>query len=330
MALTNVAIVGLGVMGRHHLRILRGCPDVEVVALVDPHVDGPITIDGVPIYSTLESAISIGLDACIVATPTETHASIACRLANVGVAALIEKPLAADMPSGRTVVATFAKHGVVAAVAHVERFNPAVLAMRDRLARRELGEVFQFASTRQGPLAGRVRDIGVVKDLAIHDLDLAQFLTGSRYAGLAARTARRSGGPHEDFVSIVGWLEDGTVTNHLVNRLSPIRDRRVVAVGELGCLVADLLTSDLMFSPTAAILDADGLATVTVGGNAMVGGDPQAVTEPLAIQMEQFLRAVRGEPHNSVTLQEGLDALGLAELTLESAATGEVVHTVLH
>lgn len=322
----RVAVVGLGAMGRLHLRVLRARADVDVVALVDPQGDALGSTMGLPVHRTLDPILDAGLDACVVAAPTEEHGQIAVRLAEARVATLVEKPLASDAVVGRGVLDAFTRSGVVAAVGHVERYNPAIRAMRGRLSHGDLGEVFQMTTSRQGPFPGRIRDVGVVKDLATHDLDLAEFVTGSRYAGLAARTAHRSGRPHEDLLAVVGWLADGTVTNHLVNWLSPMKERRIVVTGERGCLVADTLTADLTFFANADVQHEWDVIARFRGvseGDMIRYAIPKP--EPLAVQMEQFLGAVRGEANDTVSLSDGLAALILAESTLRSAASGEVV-----
>jgi UDP-N-acetylglucosamine 3-dehydrogenase len=322
----RVAVVGLGAMGRSHLRVLRTRDDVDVVALVDPNDDGAGPTTGLPLHRTLDPMLEAGVDACVVAAPTEEHAAIAIRLADAGVATLVEKPLASDVVAGRCVLAAFARSGVVAAVGHVERYNPAIRAMRNRLSGGELGDLFQMTTSRQGPFPGRIRDVGVVKDLATHDLDLAEFVTGIRYGGLAARTAHRSGRPHEDLLAVVGWLADGTVTNHLVNWLSPMKERRIVVTGERGCFVADTLTADLTYFANA---DVEHEWEVLARFRGVSEGDMIRYAipkpEPLAVQMEQFLRAVRGLSNDTVSLRDGLAALILAESTLRAASSGEVV-----
>jgi predicted dehydrogenase len=322
----RVAVVGLGVMGRLHLRVLRAREDVDIVAIVDPRDDLTRLAAGLPLYDSIEPILDGGLDACVVATPTDDHGEIAVRLAEASVATLIEKPLASDVAVGRRVLAAFAAAGAVAAVGHVERYNAAIRAMRERLAGGMLGDVFQMTTSRQGPFPGRIRDVGVVKDLATHDLDLAQFVTGAPYAGLAARTAHRSGRPYEDLLAVVGWLADGTVTSHLVNWLSPMKERRIVVTGERGCLVADTLTADLTYFANAEVEhEWEELARFrgVSEGDMIRYAIPKP--EPLAVQLDHFLKAVRGEPHEAVSLDEGLAALTLAETTLRAASTGQVV-----
>src|SRR5690606_23837436 len=112
--------------------------------------------------------------------------------------------------------------------------NPALRALRSRLENGELGDIYQVATRRQGPFPNRVADVGVVKDLATHDIDLTAWVIQSTYARISAQTAHKSGRPHEDLISITALAANGTVINHLVNWLSPLKERLTVVTGERG------------------------------------------------------------------------------------------------
>ena len=114
------------------------------------------------------------------------------QLAEAGVHALIEKPVAPDAASARRIAQAFTSRGLVACVGHIERYNPALQEMRRRLANGELGELYQIATRRQGPFPERIADVGVVLDLATHDVDLTAWVAKRPYASLSARTAHRS------------------------------------------------------------------------------------------------------------------------------------------
>jgi predicted dehydrogenase len=313
-------------MGRHHLRVLRDRDDVEVVGLVDPMGDRLGIAGDLDVRPDLDLLLRAGIDLCVVATPTEDHAGVALQLADAGVPTFIEKPLALDASEADAVREAFETAGVIAAVGHVERFNPAIRALRQRLASGELGDVFQIATSRQGPFPNRIKDVGVVKDLASHDLDLTAWVAGVPYAGVAARTAHRAGRPHEDLVAVVGWLADGTVTNHLVNWLTPTKERRTVVTGERGCFVADTLTADLTFFANASVPQA---WDVIAGFRGVSEGDMIRYAiekpEPVVVQMEHFVRAVRGEPSEAMSLREGVATLRVADAALESARDGRLV-----
>jgi predicted dehydrogenase len=314
-------------MGRHHARVLANLPDVELVCVVDPAGDrfGVVT-GGAHVVNTVDELLELGLDLCTVATPTADHEPVGIALAAAGVATLIEKPLAADAAGGRRLLDAFRSAGVVSAVGHVERYNAAIRALRSRLSAGELGELYQIATSRQGPFPDRIRDVGVVKDLATHDIDLTAWVAGSPFRAVAAGTAHRAGRPHEDLVAMIGWLQDGTVTNHQVNWLTPTKERQVIVTGEMGRFVADTLTADLTFFANANVpADWDAISRFrgVSEGDMIRYAIPKP--EPLAVELGQFVSAVRGEPSDIVTLEEGYDTLRVAEAVIESADSGRVV-----
>jgi UDP-N-acetylglucosamine 3-dehydrogenase len=228
------------------------------------------------------------------------------------------------VPAARRVVEAFESRGLVAAVGHIERYNPALQSMRSRLEAGELGEVFQVATRRQGPFPHRIADVGVVKDLATHDLDLTGWVTGSRYRTVTAKTAHRSGRPHEDLVTVLGELDCGVIANHLVNWLSPLKERISIVTGERGCFVADTLTADLTFfanGSTRTEWDAVSAFRGVSEGDITRYAIPKR--EPLTVEHETFRDAVEGKSDAGiVTLRQGLRAVMVAEAVLESARTG--------
>jgi predicted dehydrogenase len=322
----RAGVVGLGAMGRNHVRALGSIDGVAVVGAFDIDPGSPVGPGPVTIHRSMDALIDQGLDLCVVAVPTDAHEAIGLQLARAGVPTLIEKPLAADVEGGARLVAAFTGAGLAAGVGHIERHNPAIASMHSRLSAGALGQVYQITTSRQGPFPGRIRDVGVVKDLGTHDLDLAAWIAGSPYVSVAAQTAHRAGRPHEDLVAVVGRLADGTVTNHLVNWLSPVKERRVVVTGERGCFSADMLTSDLTFFANASVPSAwSEMARFRGVSEGDMIRYAIAKPEPLVVELEQFVAAVRGRPSSTVSLEEGLEVLVVAEAALRSAATGTVV-----
>jgi UDP-N-acetylglucosamine 3-dehydrogenase len=322
----RIAVIGLGMMGRNHVRVLRALNEAELVAVFDPLGDPLGSAVGVRSCASLDELLSVGLEAAVVATPTDDHVSIAVQLASAGVAALIEKPLAVDVAGGTEVVRAFADAGVVGSVGHIERCNAAIRALHDRLAAGELGDLYQVSTSRQGPFPDRVRDVGVIKDLATHDIDLTAWVAGQDYRSVAARTAHRAGRPHEDLVAVVGDLMDGTVTNHLVNWLTPTKDRRIVVTGERGSFVADTLTADLTFFANASVpseWDAISKFRGVSEGDMIRFALPKP--EPLRVELEAFCEAVRGLRPPLVPLTDGLATLRVADAVALSARDGAVV-----
>lgn len=326
MAVLRAGLIGLGMMGRHHARVLRSLADVELVAVADANGDAHGAADGVPIATSLDELLNFDLDYCVVAVPTALHEKVGKSLAAAGVHALIEKPLAPDVSSALRLADVFEAAGVMGAVGHIERYNPALQAMRTRLEHGELGSVYQVVTRRQGPFPNRIADVGVVSDLATHDIDLTAWVTGQPFVSLSARTAHKSGRQYEDLVAIVGQLADGTVTNHLVNWLSPMKERVTVVTGERGCFIADTLSADLTFHANAAV--PTEWETISAFRGVSEGDMIRyaiAKPEPLRTEHEAFRDAILGRPADVVTLRQGVATVVVAEACLESAYRGQTV-----
>ena len=326
MANLRAGLIGLGMMGRHHARVLASLPGVDLVGVADAGGDPNSVAGGRPLVDSIDKLIELGLDYCMVAVPTIYHLEIGLALADAGVHAIIEKPLAHDTPSARKLSDVFAAKGLVGAVGHIERYNPALQSARARLEAGELGTVYQVTTRRQGPFPARIADVGVIKDLATHDIDLTAWVTQQPFTSVAARTAFRSGREHEDLVSITGQLADGTVTNHLVNWLSPLKERVTVITGEKGTFVADTLTADLTFYANGSIpVTRDDIAAFRGVSEGNVTRYAIAKPEALRVEHENFRDAVLGKDADIVTLQQGMITVVVAEAAIESARTGQTI-----
>lgn len=326
MAALRAGLIGLGMMGRHHARVLRSLSDVELVAVADPAGDPHGVAGSLPLCKSVDELIATGIDYCMVAVPTAYHEEVGLALAAAGVHAMIEKPLAQDGDAARRLVQAFASAGLVGAVGHIERYNPALQQLRSRLEHGEIGAVFQVVTRRQGPFPARIADVGVVKDLATHDIDLTAWVTQQPFRSVAARTAYKSGRAHEDLVAVVGQLRDGTVTSHLVNWLSPMKERVTIVTGERGAFVADTLTADLTFFANGLIPTTwDELASFRGVSEGDVIRYAFPKPEPLRTEHEAFRDAVLGKSSDIVTMQQGLATVAVAEAVLQAASTGRTV-----
>jgi predicted dehydrogenase len=319
----RAGLVGLGMMGRHHARILSQLPGVQLVAATDPGGDQCQATRGVALAGNLEQLLTHRLDYCVVAVPTAHHAAIGYRLAEAGVPALIEKPLAPDLATARALAQAFDTAGLIGAVGHTERYNPALEAMRIRLADGALGDLYQITTRRQGPYPPRIRDVGVVLDLATHDLDITTWVTGMPLVSVAARTMARSGRIAEDLAVIHGELSDGTLTSHVVNWLSPLKERITIVTGAHGCLAADTLHGDLTFYANGSI------RTEWAAAEVFRGVTEGAITryaipkrEPLLSEHEAFRDAILGREAPIVTLWQAAATIAAAEAVLTSTTTG--------
>jgi predicted dehydrogenase len=324
------AVIGLGMMGRHHARLQQSLPRVEFAGAVDPMGDrfGVVREAG-QVFASIDDLLAAGPapDFAVTAVPTEDHLRVTEELAAAGGSVLVEKPVAATAAEGRRVIEVVEQAGVRAAVGHVERFNPALVELRRRVQDGQLGEVFLIATERTGPFPERIRDVGVVKDLATHDLDLVRWLAGSPVELVAAQTSHRMGREHEDVVLVTGRVVGGTTFNCQVDWLTPTKSRRTRLLGERGMRLADTLTADLTFYVNGVVRQEWG-ATQQLRGVSEGDATRYALSrrEPLLAELEAFVDLVRGgKGAGIVSLEDGVGVVETAEAVLASAASGETV-----
>ncbi len=321
----RAGLLGVGMMGRHHARVLREVDGIELVAIADPGGDPHSVAKGLPVLPDVDALIEAGIDIAVVAVPTRFHEEAALKLADAGVHTLVEKPIADSIEQGQRMVEAFESRGLVGAVGHVERFNPALQQMRRRIEAGDLGAIYQVATRRQGPFPSRIADVGVGKDLASHDVDLTAWVVQSDFTTVFGQTAFKSGRQYEDMIAITGRLANGVITNHLVNWLSPMKERLTVVTGEKGAFIADTSTGDLTFYANGTIdLEWESMAQFRGVSEGDVTRFAFAKREPLRVEHEAFRDAVLGKESDVVTMTQGLRTLRVVEGALESARTNSV------
>lgn len=329
----RAGVVGLGMMGRNHVRVWDEEVDgVELVAVADPEagaVHRATQGRAAHGYASAEEMLAAeSLDLLSIVAPTSLHLPIALAALNAGAHVLVEKPIAASREEAEQMIAAAGRAGRMLTVGHIERFNPAILELRRRLAAGELGRIFEIHATRLGPFPARIRDVGVVVDLAPHDLDVMRFLLGSDPVRLYAETEQRIHTDHEDlFVGLMKFA-NGAVGVLDINWLTPTKVRTLSVTGERGMYVADYLAQDLVFypNPDARRLSGNGegagVASVAEGEMTRRAIRRQ---EPLVVELSEFARAVREDGPPPVDPHEAMVALLLARAMVESARSGRVV-----
>ena len=328
MADLRIGLVGLGMMGRHHARVIRETDGVVLVGVADAMGDPHRVAGDLDVSESIDDLLALGIDAAVVAVPTAFHEDLALRLADAGVHALVEKPISDDVVSSTRIVEAFESRGLVGAVGHIERYNPALQNLRERIEAGELGEVYQIATRRQGPFPARIADVGVVKDLATHDIDLTSWLAQSPFATVSAHTTLRSGREFEDMVSFTARLRNNVITNHLVNWLSPMKERVTVVTGERGAFVADTIGGDLTFFENGTVNNTEWESVMAFRGvsEGTMLRYALAKREPLRLEHEAFRDAILGRGGNIVTMREGLENIRVAEAVLTSANQSRTVN----
>jgi UDP-N-acetylglucosamine 3-dehydrogenase len=319
----KVGVVGLGVMGKNHVRVLSTMDAVTEVRVFDPYMPKGEKFLGLEIFADLEQFLENDLDYCVVSSPTSTHESMAVHLAARGVPALVEKPISPTSQEGKNIIEVFSKAGLVGGVGHIERYNPATLAMKEKLEEGLLGKIYQITTRRVGPYTGRIRDVGVIKDLATHDIHLVLWLIGSSYGRLDARTISISDGPHEDSLIAVGSLDNGVLFSHVVNWISPTKERVTTILGERGLLVADTLNGNLFFHENGTNQNNwDSLAQFKGISEGPVHKFELMKIEPLVAEHLAFQNAIRTKNLSEiVTFESALEVLSVAEDLIYSGAS---------
>jgi len=335
--LLAAGVIGLGAMGINHARVYGEMEGVELVAAADPAPERRRPATRPPLVGSLrtyadyrEMLARERLDLVSVAVPTRLHREVAQAALERRVATLVEKPIAADLEEGQAILAAAEKAGCQLMVGHVERFNPAVQELKRRLEAGELGRVFLARAERVGPFPQRIRDVGVVQDLATHDIDVMRFLLASEVERVYAETEAGLRTEHEDLLSAVMRFRSGVVGLLEVNWLTPAKVRRLALVGEAGMFVVDYLTQELLFyereSAGAACLPGEGPSpALTGGGEGAITRIPVEKKEPLRAELEAFVESVaRGSP-SPVPAEDALAAVEVATRLVESGRTGHVV-----
>lgn len=325
----RIGVVGLGVMGRSHARVLDDVDEADLVAVCDPTEDAMAWARKRRLvgYRSFEDLFDHEkLDAVTIAVPTRFHLEVGLAAIERGLDVLMEKPIATDLDEAEQLVAAAKKRGTMLAIGHVERFNPAVRELKKRLDGGEVGRIFQVHSRRQGPFPSRIRDVGAVIDLATHDLDVMRYLLGVDVVRLYAETERRIHTEHEDMLNALLRFDNGAVGVMQVNWLTPTKIRELSVLGERGMLHLNYLTQDLTFYENSVATGADlplSLLTGVSEGTLLRHIVDRA--EPLRVELESFLASVASKTPPEVGSEDGLKALSLALDLIRSANEGRVL-----
>ena len=327
----RMAVIGVGAMGRNHARVCRDLADVQLVGIADPDevtAQAVAQYYGVPAFASHQTLLEHAHpEAVIIAVPTRLHCAVATEVMEAGCHVLIEKPLAATTDEAQRLIALAASRGRVLAVGHVERHNPAIVELRRRIADGELGRVFQIHARRLGPFPARVRDVGVILDLATHDLDVMRFLTGSEPVRLYAEAHRAVHTSDEDLFSGLLRFTNGVIGLLEINWLTPTKTRELWVTGERGVFRADYLTQDLYFYENAEAHAMQWTALSVLRGVSEGTMYRYALDkkEPLRAEQEAFVAAIRDEPAPIVSGADGLAALKLALAFVQSSQSQQVL-----
>jgi UDP-N-acetylglucosamine 3-dehydrogenase len=298
--LLRVGVVGVGIMGSNHARVLADLPGVRLAGIADPDlrqrdfVSGALGCVG---HAEVAGLLADGVDAVTIAAPTHLHRDLAITCINRGVHVLVEKPIASSVEEGRAIIAAARRARVALMIGHVERFNPAVEAIKDALRGED---ILSIAITRVGPFPPRMSNVGVVIDLAVHDIDLIRWFTDSEIVDVQPQV-RSAVADREDIALLQFRTASGVLAHINTNWLTPFKARSVTVATKNKYITGDLLTRQVTecfgFQPDGSY----SMRHLSVGH-----------AEPLRAELQAFCSAIRGGSEPAVTGEEGVGALEIA------------------
>ena len=327
----RAAVIGVGAMGQHHARVYTELVQTELVAVADSTSQTGQRIAakfGVPAYTDYRQMLERErLDLVTVAVPTRLHRQVVEHALEAGVHVLVEKPIAATVEEGVALIERARALDLKLMVGHIVRFNPAIQALKTHLEAGELGRIFQIVCRRVGPFPARVRDVGVVVDLAPHDLDVMRFVTGDEPAYLFAETEQRIHTDHEDLVIAMLHFRSGITGMLEINWLTPQKVREVLVLGERGLFRVDSMTQTLTFHENAQANGEQWNALSVLRGvsEGRMIRYPLKRYEPLKAELGAFADAILEDTLVPVSGEDGLAALRLALAVVRSGETHQVI-----
>jgi predicted dehydrogenase len=295
----QVGIIGTGTMGRHHVRIFSKLENTEVIGVFDTDTGKLNSVcqeHSVPAVSSIEELIDKKPNAVSIAIPASAHSDVAVKFLQKRIPVLIEKPIADTMESAKKIIDASKKFDTPAMVGHIERFNPAVYALKKYLTNKK---ILSIDITRVGPTPPRIKDVGITIDLGIHDIDLVSFLTGEKIISSTGAIRSTKGDKYEDISMLLLKLSDGCIAQIHSNWLTPVKTRAIQIATTTEFIKVDLIAKTVDIFNRFPDNDDASFSTSL----------PVEQKEPLKSEIEAFVDALRiGKPF-PVTALEGYDAL---------------------
>ncbi len=321
----KAAVIGVGAMGENHARIYTELSGVELIGVADLNAERASVIGaryGTRGFGDIHELMEQQPDVVSIVVPTSLHRDVALEVAAGGANILVEKPLADNIPSAREIVAVCERYDVSLMVGHVERFNPVVSVVRREIA----GEpVSLMEITRIGPFPPRIKDVGIIIDLATHDVDLIRYLTGSEFKKAFSLTSCNII-EHED-VAILGFeMADGTLARVSTNWLTPFKVRELTVATRKKYIRASLIDQRVTEYSRYSENESYVVKEIRV-----------PFGEPLKLELRAFLDSVAQGTPPPVTGYDGLKVLEVLQWCgdetwkapgMPAARTNEIVGTI--
>lgn len=296
----KVGVIGVGVMGEHHARVYAELPNVELVGIVDINKNTVREIANrysTEAYIDYKKLLKCDLDAVSIVVPTSLHAKVAVDVANAGVDVLIEKPIANTIGNALKIIKSADKNDVKVMIGHIERFNPIIPIIQNNIRN---CDVISIDVTRVGPFPPRVRDVGVVIDLAIHDIDLLRYLTKSEFNKIYGLMSKNIS-ENEDAAILSFEMDNGVLAHITTNWLTPFKIR------EISIAMKEKFVKGSFIDQKVVEYSEYGDDTLYVEKDLSV-----PYSEPLSVELMSFLKAVSENKNPPISGEDGLKALEVA------------------
>ncbi len=306
----KVGVIGIGSMGINHVRVYSQMKDVDLVGIADTDkekAEDAAKRYGTKAYNNYKDLLDQGLDGVSIVVPTTLHKEVALEAIERGINILVEKPIADSVENAEIMIQAAKEKGVKLMVGHIERFNPAIIALKKEINKERFGKIVSISSTRVGPFEQRIRDVGIILDLGVHDIDIMSYLYSENVREVFA-TAGSVVHQFEDYASILLKFQNGNAGVIKTNWLTPHKTRSLSVTGTKGIAYVDNINSSLEVY--------NGAPRIEVGVDKV---------EPLRNELEHFVSCLANGAEPSVNGEDGKAALLVALSAIESYKTGKVV-----
>ncbi len=322
----RVAVIGVGSMGQNHARIYFHSENAHLVAVSDNYEPNAEKIGkkyNIPYYQNYHEMLEKEqIDAISIAVPTSLHKEVALACIQHQKHLLLEKPIASTEQEAQEIINSANKNNITLMIGHIERFNTAITALKERLNNSDLGEIYKINIERVGPFPTRITDVGVIIDLSVHDIDIINYLLESDPQQLYAQTQQKLHPTHEDAVTSLITYKNGVHAILNINYLSPTKIRQLQIFGKKGMFHVNYLDQELYFYQNNSFTS-DNWESVTEGEMKKI---IVAKKEPLQQEIEHFITCIKENTPPLITGYDGLKSLQIANNLLKSAQENRIIH----
>ncbi len=308
--MAKIAVVGVGGWGKNHVRALSELDALSVVCDVDAcRVKTFADKYDVNSYTSIDDMLkNEKLDGAIISTPTSTHFAVAKQIMECRINVLVEKPMAPSSAECEQMRSIAKRNHVIITTGYIERFNPAVNQVKNFISQKKYGDVLMLEFHRENRMPVNIRDVGIIYDTSVHDIDTALYLFNDKPHMVFAK-AGSVRGAHEDFVAIVLGFENQKIAFIASNWVTPKKVRQFIAVCTDAIITGDFITQEIK---------------IDQGGDTLI--PRRELEEPLMLELKNFTGAIDGNVKPLVSEDDAISTTRVAEAALLSSKTGSPIY----